>query len=415
MKITLNSLNLTGGSIVDFNEKLIKVTSDVNGITYSSIRAGSNNFNEEQMKSIKSFINFVLPYISYNGRVLGLNAIKNIETVYGGSFGMTLTLEDIIIKVSTANNMDDKISHIKEISNLEYLFDKSVPVPETLNKYLGFISSKNYYDISKYNKYVGDLNIYTNLFELPNFTINTAELVRVNTNLNNINYLNNNILNNMVMIFLKKEDMSLSDFIRQNAGLSIKEKLSYAKDILTDLREALTFIHKTKKVIHCDIKPDNLVASRDAVTGKYKFKLIDFGSISKIRETGELNDAFPPMTPSFYTGTKHPSQLSYLYDYHCVILSILHLLGVTNINKLIEIYKKLSDFDNEDVTGELLILKFIEFINDKNPINLPNIDVLVNFIDPGDGDIINFYVDLIVLMKIASLQDKYTPLESFYV
>lgn len=413
MKLSLNSLNQHGGAIVDFNDKLIKVTSTADDINYSSINAFSNNFNTEQMKSIHSFINFVLPYISYNGKVLGLDAIKNIETVYGGSFGMTLTLEDFIIKISRANSPDDINNHVKEISNLEYLFDKSVPTPDSLNQYLGFISSKKYADLEKYNKYAGNLNIYTNIFDSSIFTINESDLMRVNTNLTNDDYLKNKFLDNMVIIFFKKEDMSLSDFIRQNTGLTVKEKLLYANDILNDLREALTFLHQTKRVMHCDIKPDNIVATKDPVSGRYKFKLIDYGSISKIYVTGVYdltNLVEPGMTEYFITGTKHFTKLSYLYDYHCVLFSIFILLGIKDMNNFLKIYENINNLQKGNIKGKLAIKLFIEFINKNNPLNLPSIDNLDNV---TERNIIKFYKNIIVLMLVASLE-KYTPIMFFY-
>jgi hypothetical protein len=100
MRLILNSLNIEGGSIIDFNNNLIKVSSTDDDINYSSIITPSNDFNTENMKSLKTFINFVLPYISYNGTLLGFDAIKNIETLNGGSFGMTLVLDNFIMKVN---------------------------------------------------------------------------------------------------------------------------------------------------------------------------------------------------------------------------------------------------------------------------------------------------------------------------
>jgi hypothetical protein len=180
MRLSLNSLNIEGGSIIDFNNNLIKVSSTDDDINYSSIITPSNDFNTENMKSLKTFINFVLPYISYNGTLLGFDAIKNIETLNGGSFGMTLVLDNFIMKVSRANNEDEKSDHVEEISNLEYIFDKTSDVPDSLNKYLGFISSKKYPEFNKYNTYVGELNIHANIFNSPLFSINEYLLMMIN-------------------------------------------------------------------------------------------------------------------------------------------------------------------------------------------------------------------------------------------
>jgi serine/threonine protein kinase len=421
MKLSLNSLNIEGGSIINFNEKLIKLSSTADDINYSSINVASNSFSKEDMKSLKTFINFVLPYISYKGKPLGLDAIKNIETLYGDSFAITLVLDDFIMKVSRSGSDKETKRNIKEISNLEYLFDKTVPVPDSLNEYLGFISG--YLQLKPYSSYKGELkqSITANIFNTRLFTINEDQLMKVNKYLGNDTFLKSDFLDDMVIIFFKKEDMSLADFIEQNKSLTINEKLSYAFDILQDLKNALNFLHKTKKVMHCDIKPDNIVVTRDLTTGKYKFKLklISFESIYTINEKGQYderkNEDKPRITSLFYQSTLYVDNISYLYDYHCLIFSILNLLGIYNINLLLDIYNNFYNLLKiKSIHGEDVINFFIEFINtntnNNNFIKLPKLDDLNK---DKDNNIIILYKYLFSLIKITSLE-KYTDLSEFY-
>lgn len=337
MTLKLNSLSQSGGVIINnsfsFKNDLLKPVVEGDKFSYENIGAYSNEFNKEQLKSIKVFINFILPYITYKGKKLGLESIKNIETLYGGSFGMTLVYDDIVIKISksTINNDQD---HANEISGLENLFriipDGVPPPPNTLSKYYGFMSHKKTTLLSKYSTYRGKMNVFTNIFTNPLFTIDEAEIFANAKNLGGEDFLSGDFLNTMVIIFLERDDMNLSKFINTvMKNLSPVQKMEMVQIFLNDMTEALNYLHRSRLLIHCDIKPDNLVVS-EVSNGSYKFKLIDFGSLTNIdRITGiAVPGSNPPRTPVFFKETFHENTLSFAYDEYCVLFSALMMLGI---------------------------------------------------------------------------------------
>ena len=71
-------------------------------------------------------------------------------------------------------------------------------------------------------------------------------------------------------------DGSLKNFIDQNKGKFIPEKdILY---IFSQICSALTYIHE-KRVVHRDIKPDNILFKEEA--GEIIWKLTDFGASVK--------------------------------------------------------------------------------------------------------------------------------------
>jgi serine/threonine protein kinase len=425
MKLSLNSFNIEGGSIIDFNNKLIKVSSANDDINYSSLDyLPANDFNQVHMKSLKKFINFVLPYISYKDKLLGIDSIKNIETLDGGSFGMTLVLDDFVMKVSRATDSDEKETIVDEIKSLENIFEKYFGrIPYSLNKYLGFISSKKYPDLEAYNTYQGDLNIYANIFDFHSglFTIHEEQLMEINTRLANDDYLKNDFLDDIVIIFFEKEQMNLTDFIKETNAFPIMQKLSIAYNLFDHISTALQFLHQTKRVMHSDIKPANIVVTRDE-SGYYQFKLIDFGGTAKINDNGKygkLNEdgtlAAHLISPDLYQDTRYEGNLSYLYDYQCLIFSVFNFLGIDNYAK--DMLVKIDSFysslisKEKNIKGKEVINLFISHINSNIPsLGLPNVEDLdIN----ANKYILVLYMHLFSYIKVVFSGD-YIDLRNVY-
>ena len=336
MTLNLNSLKQTGGVIINnqFSNRnsLLKVIENGENISYQNVDTYSNNFDMMQLKSIKVFINFILPYISYKGKKLGLDSIKNIETLYGGSFGMTIVYNDLVIKISKSTKNNDS-DHVKEISGLENLFKNTPDVPsppDTLSKYYGFMCNKKTLNLAKYSMYSGNMNIYTNLFANLLFQIDEKEIFENAKILGGEAFLTSDFLDRMVIIFLERDDMNLSNFIEKVCNTATPvEKIQYLKYFLTDMREALNYLHRKRFLIHCDIKPDNIVVTK-LLTGGYKFKLIDFGSLTPLdKKTGiAIPGSNPPRTPVFNADTYHEKIISFAYDEYCIMFSALMMVGL---------------------------------------------------------------------------------------
>ena len=118
-----------------------------------------------------------------------------------------------------------------------------------------------------------------------------------------------------------------------------------------DMFTALKYIHSSRKYIHNDIKPDNIVIEVGSETKPAHFQLIDFGLLRKI------TDIKKPMpreggTPIFYVNTIYEKLTNIFYDWHCILLSVLMMLGFnieTNVYSVNEIQfgKSLADYFKE--------------------------------------------------------------------
>ncbi len=427
MKLNLNSLNngpQTGGVIVhnifSSQSPILKIDSDAENIDYSQIRGQSNSFTESQLKSLKVFINFILPYLSYNGKKLGIDAIKNIESLYAGSFGITLVYDDIVIKVSNSVINNDP-SHIDEITIMENLF-KTIPAgtpepPDTFSKYYGFLTSYRTDRLNKFATYSGPMrnikSIIGNIFTDPLFNFDEAECVKNAKSLEGELYLNTDFLNSMLLIFLKREDMNLTNFINTVVKpLPTKEKLEYIYDFLNDMTSALNYLHRTKYLMHCDIKPDNIVATQQA-DGSYKFKLIDFGSISNIDKTTGITKNNPARSPLFFTGTFHAGVISYMYDEYCVLYSALVMLGISLYDNEF-IYNRLAkigfDMNNKKEKIVHILNTIIDEINKHNP--LLKLQKYETFGGPANEKARNGYKLLMAFLLTAPVKNNsLTPLK----
>jgi hypothetical protein len=381
MKLNLNSLNnqsQSGGvilhNIFSSQSPILKIEQNGENFIYSVIKGQSNTFKEFQLKSLKVFINFILPYLSYNGKNLGIDAIKNIESLYAGSFGITLVYDDIVIKVSNSF-MNNDPSHIDEITIMENMF-KNIPAgtpepPDTFSKYYGFLTSRKTHRLNKFSTYRGTMNINGNVFTDPLFKFDEAECLKNARLLEGESYLNTEFLDTILLIFLKREDMNLTKFIDTVVKtLPVKQKLEYIADFLNDMTSALNYLHRTRYLMHCDIKPDNIVATKQA-DGSYKFKLIDFGSISDIDKVTGITNNKPARSPLFNTGTYHEGIISYMYDEYCVLYSALVMIGVSLYDNEF-IYSNLAEiaFDMKNKKEKVvhIINRIIDEINKKYPV-----------------------------------------------
>jgi serine/threonine protein kinase len=413
MKLNLNSLTQRGGVIINFNDKLIKVNDKENDIMYKSLISGSNEFKYKEMKSLYTFINFVLPYISFNGKNLGLDSIKNIETVGAGTFGVTLIYDDLAIKIMTSPEAKIRDENqYKEIDNLENISDISNPPPDSIIKYYGFISNKNFAKLSKFNNYTGNLNVYSNLFSNPLFKFNESEYLKTEDTLKIDPNIKSLFLDKLVIIFLEKGDMDVYNYLLANTELLITEKIKLSSVLLNNMIKALEYLHG-RRLVHCDIKLDNIIIKQDKTTGQLLFKLIDFGSITKIDDNGyivgDIRTLHIARTRDYYINTFHDANITYLYDYYCVILTIFQILGVNrhNFNQIGLIKSKLIDLKKKCIKGMSFLNEIIKFINDLLAINLPLPESLPS--SEEKKNIIKFYAEFIKYLNLSYVVDNFVP------
>jgi serine/threonine protein kinase len=337
--------------------KLIKSKTDpVTGkLTFETFDSKANYFTNRQLKSLRILINFVLPNMTFNGQKLGKEFITNVETMGAGNFGITIYYKDIIIKVLHTGVGVITEDIIREIDILENLFrDGANPPPPTMNKYYGFMSGKNIEGLRIRNTFIstdGKIKLYSDLFsgrppyvysnigeyfsiDHDNILANIKQTLSYNEIQNfddkKLNYMKNNFLDDIVLLFLDKEDGDLVSYINNIVPtLDNNAKVRMAKKLLVDIDSAFNFMHKIKHVMHVDVKPQNIVYKMGA-DGIPLFKLIDFGAVVPINAIG-LARHFRTFTSIYFKETRHSANnsKSYMYDKWCLLNCALNILGVS--------------------------------------------------------------------------------------
>lgn len=342
---------------------LIKSMSDkkTGKLTFKTFTAESNIFSHRQLKSLRILINIVLPNMTFRGQSLGKDFITNVETMGAGSFGITIYYNNLIIKVlhvkppvstlASENEIarkDDEDDLVREVKILQNLFIDDVSVPPTLNKFYGFMAGEKlgkatgiYNYFSQNPKY--KLNLHSDLFRgNPDSSFSNIgkyfSLDRDNI-FNNIqqsahdeqdalDFMKNHFLNDFILLFLDKEDGDLVNYIENVVPtLDVNTKLLMAKKLIVDMDGALNYMHKTKNIMHFDIKPANL-AYKIGADGIPVFKLIDYGSVMPIDPVTGKTNKYHSFTRSFMKYTSHDGQYSYMYDRWCVLNCALNILGI---------------------------------------------------------------------------------------
>jgi serine/threonine protein kinase len=327
------------GGVVIFNplikkNKIIKQKTVDNQIFYENILTPSNDFTDEQKRDIEILLYFILPFIWVDGKRLGNNAIKDVEVLGAGTFGITIFYKKILIKIIKLVP-ENKYSIITEISGLIHLFGGPETVPQQINKTYGYLTMNKALDNTLGNavktegqKNLSNIGIYTNIgvnFLNSKDIISSITKAKLETTGGGPGQI--------VTIFSEKEDMSMKDFIAiyatmpHNSHEEIKSKIGILLDYFKDMSIALNFLHSTKKRIHNDIKPDNTTVTyeKSGDTTRNVFKLIDFGLIQPI---SDLEQIVPRTggTP-IYFNKAFSQKSSVLYDWYCVLQSVLQLIG----------------------------------------------------------------------------------------
>jgi len=341
-----NLLKKNGGALIfnDFNDSqkvLLKTKVEGDILKYSIPTGRSNNFTAEQKKSLEIMTNHILPHISYKGKKLGYNFVKEVETFGAGTFGVALAYDSLIIKVMIKK--ENSKSAIQEINILEELFNTpGEKPPENLSKYYGFIAAKNLVELQNYDSYKkANINIISNLFTKPEFKFDNLDEIIKNiitisnnsTDANDINrYFLNNFFSNMILAFFDKEDGDMDKFIKDICPkLTIEQKILVTKDFFEDISWGLNFLHRQKNKFHSDIKSANLVYKKQP-DNTFKFKLIDFGTLAQIDPVTGKAQRMLGGTSLFYTNTNYfkdkVQNFSYMYDYFCTLCVVLQIWGI---------------------------------------------------------------------------------------
>ncbi len=385
-----NLLNKINGGALVFNEfakgdtYLLKTSTEGDTIKFSKPSGKSNNFTKVQKKNLEIMTQFILPEISFKGKKLGYNFIKEVETMGAGTYGTTIAYDNLLIKIMTVDPAKP-LPAITEIMRLEDLFYKGSEPPDKFNKYHGFMCGRNLVELLTYDKpsdIVKDLNLFASIFGRGFAITKQEDIIKKIQTIFPVKYAITPIFfDNMIIAFFDKEDGDMDKFIKEFIPkISIEDRLLLTKDFFTDIAHGLQFLHKTKRQYHSDIKSANIVYKIQD-DGEIKFKLIDFGSMGVLNIYGE-SSTFNGGTKFYYEQTNYKNDLkntfTYMYDYFCTLIIVLELWGIKidtkpdmlkAIRLMDETYQSYVDTKyNMDQTIDL----FINNVSTKFGLKLPN-------------------------------------------
>lgn len=129
---------------------------------------------------------------------------------------------------------------------------------------------------------------------------------------------------------------SLSDWIFDT---SHQFELDVVHGIAGNIASGLGFLHKQVGILHCDLKPDNILIQKNENTGQLTAKICDFG-ISIEKHTEESNGTLSHLAPEIILGEAFHTEQSDMYSYGVVLWEITAKKRITIVladeNKIIE-------------------------------------------------------------------------------
>lgn len=398
-------LKQKGGSIVYdpliCGNSLLKQSIEDGKLVYYKVPGKGNDFTREQKNDIEVFVNFILPHFKLDtGQTIGTDAIKYLEVMGAGTFGVTVYYKHILMKILKLNfeNIDIIANEINAVSYL--FFDTNgnpKSVPEQLNKVIGYLTSNRELNNKiLYKKINPEFDKYSLYMNLPP---NNLDLHDVYHSVENIIPQENFKLmkGNIAVMFLVKEDMDLIEYMEIFDRLSSQNKYTVSKKYWQDMYIALHYLNFQEKTIHGDIKLENIVVKFNSLQNNLDitFKLIDFGVLRKI---DNINDVIQHRagTPVYY-GDVFEYNTSVVYDWYCTLIAYLLMtkfLTIRNGEVILEYDNTIYNFhDTENFSIIERALKKFFAQGDKLIKLLLRVYYLIYFM-PTAGDKLNNYITI---------------------
>lgn len=288
-----------------------------------------------EVNGILFYSKYIFPYVrrEKNGEILGEDSMMNIKIVNSGGFGLALRCENILIKVFKYENSHKCIAReLKNIYQVYYDNDKRVKIPPQINSFIGVITNEK--DLTQNikqikNKIYEDCSFYTSMYENR---FSKKELISNATKRRLPDSVNKRYKEyektEITTILLECEEYESLDYV--NKFINKNNVNAFLFDFINDMYTALVFLHVKRNIIHNDIKYENIVTSYDKKLGRYVFKIIDFGLSRKVDKIDEIfHHKKPKGTPLLFNGTVFEHNRSFLYDWHCLFVTIFDLCLLT--------------------------------------------------------------------------------------
>lgn len=223
-------------------------------------------------------------------------------------------------------------------------------------------------------------NIYNNLTEVRCLSdLYHPNIIRYNTSwmekqdaIDDIDYvldLNYDNLSdyNQLNIFIQMElmDINLKQYLL-NYDPSKDNKNQIIKSIIAGVK----YLH-SKNIIHCDLKPDNILLNLNNQESIYNIKIGDFGLVIQKNRTIYIDN-------NYGTAIYMPPELEYSFKYDIYSLGIIFFEIIKCFPTLMEKYAELTKFKNGQYFKQLPnITQMININPDIRP-NINQLNIIIN-------------------------------------
>lgn len=350
----------SGGSLSFINE-IVKPIEINNQTHYKSFGTQSTKFTDEQRQTIHNLIDYILPNLVMNGTNFTKDEIDGIEVMGAGTFGVTIYINDLLIKIVRMGDFTNEDLISNELETLHNIFISThviVKGKENLSEYYGYLTSNDI--VGKKmdtidNHIMSSPKLY-NTHGIHSTFSETSQ--KISINLDNIKE-KLHFSTDMVFLFMDKSSKDVITFLsdvkkhifnqqedydklkgspqEQSAALrldKLRDNYIYMiKQFVWQIFDGINYLHKLN-YIHNDIKLENTVVKRRiSIKREMLFQIIDFGLATKLQPGTDILQQGNFGTLPYYKNSIFETRRSFLYDWHCMYIELLEFFYIVDFGK----------------------------------------------------------------------------------
>jgi serine/threonine protein kinase len=380
-KYLQSKYELNGGSVMfsyyNGNYNIVKKNINQNDISFKSLHNTPTTFNISDHAVVELFINVVLSCITINNSKLTPTIADNAQYLSSGAFGSTFIIDNYILK----------IVHMTQLSNATEI--KNMLLTNRYPQYFCPLYCVITHNDSMMKHLTNDTYV-NNEFQIYCPLASSIDSTSLTNKLSSVRSDVHNTQSNLCFLIMEKGNydvlmfersiftMPISDILDytnihhimvNNIRVDYKSNmypselvLMYASKMLNDLLRAVYVLNTDCHLLHCDIKPDNIMIMPNIANTLPQFKLIDFGSANPLPSNEELYSVVELGTLQFLDGLNLFSKNTYgetmyttLYDYYRVFTSVTSFMHIVYLSSDPLIHYALKICDPYDATKNKLL------------------------------------------------------------